>query len=92
MSHDYDSFGQELQLDSTAKPIRVNDRIYQQLDISREMCQMKLIEILDHGLPQKNKNRSQSPRHTDEDYYELMKRCLEAEVTRLPSVGKSQQG
>lgn len=87
MTHNYDSFGQELEQENMAMPIRHVDKIFQQLDISREMCQLKLIEILDNGLPQKIRNRSPSPKHNDQDYYELMKRCLEAEVTGLRSVG-----
>lgn len=82
------SFGKELAGEeydgSPVRLRRVVDRETMQLELAREMCHSKLNELLNAGSKlsappsQQQYRRSPSKRmqSSDDEYYELMKRCL----------------
>jgi hypothetical protein len=86
------SFGKEITSGvydhQTIRERRVIDKETMQLEMAREMCQSKLNELLNSELSQRGspikqrhkKRLSNSRERNSDDYYELMKRCLEAEV------------
>lgn len=86
------SFGKELQSGDLDRQLshesKITDRETMQLELVREMYKSKLNDLLSNGLshmgsPGKHKLKSRSPIKTGpntDDYYQLMRRCLEAEV------------